>query len=119
MRAYEFTELIARPPQQVWSVLTDLALAPKWRPLMVSMETVDGEPLALGRGVKIVHEYLGTRAERVSMTTAWEPNKRWTLHSSQPEAEGWFDFTLAPESGGTRITATCDLRAHRFTVWLF
>jgi uncharacterized protein YndB with AHSA1/START domain len=119
MRAYEYRELIARPPERVWSVLTDLTLAPKWRPLMVSMQTVDDEPLAVGRGVRIVHEFLGKRTERVAMTTAWEPNKRWTLHSSQPEVEGWFDFVLEPASGGTRVTATCDLKAHQFLAWLF
>ncbi len=119
MRAYHFTETIARPPEQVWSVLTDLSVAPRWRPLIVSMETVDGGPLRVGNGVRIVSEYLGQRAERVSVTTALEPNQQWTLRSSQPSMEGWFGFALSPEAGGTRVVATCELKAHTFLTWLF
>ena len=120
MRAYTFKEHIDRPPARVWDVLTDLTLAARWRPLVVSIETVGGEPLRVGTKVKIVTEFLGRRSEHVSTTTVFEPGKRWTLHSqSTPQIEGWFDFLLEPEGTGTRVTATCDLKAHGFLPWLF
>jgi hypothetical protein len=111
MRAYHFEEIIGRPPSEVWSVLTNLSVAPKWRPLIVSMETIDGGPLAVGKPVKIVAEAMGRRAERESMTTALDPNRRWSLKSTQPTIEGTFDFLLEAVAGGTKVTAICDLTA--------
>ena len=120
MRAFHFVEYIDRPPRDVWNVLTDLSVASRWRPLVVSMETVDGQPLHDGSDVRLVAELLGKRMTRVSHTTAFEPPHRWTLRSSDsPQIEGFFDFVLEPDGSGTRIEATCDLKAHSFMMWLF
>jgi uncharacterized protein YndB with AHSA1/START domain len=120
MRAYTFVEHIGRPPRDVWRVLVDLSAAPRWRPLIKSMETEDGTPVHAGSRVRLVIEYLGRRATRVSTTTEFEPERRWTLRSGDdPAMEGFFGFELEPEGAGTRVTATCDLIAHRFLPWLF
>jgi len=120
MRAFTFEEFIARSPERVWSVLTDLAAAPRWRPMIVSMQTEDGGPLRVGGKVKIVAEALGKRADRVSTTNALEPNVRWTLHSGEGrEIEGWYEFRLEPDGSGTRVIATCELKAHGILPWLF
>jgi carbon monoxide dehydrogenase subunit G len=120
VRAFHFVEHIDRPPRDVWDVLTNLAVAPRWRPLVVSMETVDGLPLHNGSDVRLTVEAYGKRATRVSHTTAFEPRRRWTLHASDtPGMEGFFDFVLEPDGNGTRVEATCDLKAHGFLPWLF
>ena len=120
MRAFHFVEYIDRPPRHVWNALTDLTVASRWRPLIVSMETVDGQPLHNGSDVRIVAEVSGKRVTRVSHTTAFEPTRRWTLHAGEnPAIEGFFDFILHPDGNGTRIEATCDLKAHAFLMWLF
>ena len=120
MRAFTFEEFIARPPERVWAVLTDLTVAPRWRPMIVSMETEDGGPLRVGGNVKIVAEALGKRGDRVSRTTTFERNRRWTLHSGEgSEIEGWYEFRLEAEGSGTRVIATCDLEAHGILSRLF
>lgn len=120
MRAFRFVEYIDRPPRDVWNALTDLAVASRWRPLVVSMETVDGQPLRNGSDVRLVAEIFGKRMTRISHTTAFEPPRRWTLHSGEnPAIDGVFDFILQPDGNGTRIEATCDLKAHSFLMWLF
>jgi carbon monoxide dehydrogenase subunit G len=120
VRAYHFEEHIDRSPEQVWAVLTDLSAAPRWRPMIASMETVDGGPLRLGAEVRIVADVLGKRAERVSRTTAFEENKRWELESGDaPQMRGRFDFRLEPDRSGTRVVATCDLTARALLPWLF
>lgn len=86
MRAYTFSEFIGRPPRDVWRVLTDLGAAPRWRPLIRSMETEDGGPLALGSRVRIVIDFHGRQSTRVSVTSEFEPEKKWTLHSSETPA---------------------------------
>jgi hypothetical protein len=60
----------------VWAYVTDLANSSKWRPVVAPMETVDGKPLATGSRVRVVMDILGRRAERVSLTTAFEPPRR-------------------------------------------
>jgi carbon monoxide dehydrogenase subunit G len=120
MRAFTFKEYIARSPQHVWDVLTDLSIASRWRPLARSMETEDGQPLRAGGRVRLTIQYLGREEVRFSTSTVFEPPRRWVLHSSDnPTMEGWFEFRLEPEGSGTRVIATCDLKAHGILPWLF
>jgi carbon monoxide dehydrogenase subunit G len=121
VRAFHFVEHIDRPPRDVWNALTDLTVASRWRPLVVSMETVDGQPLHDGQRRPGLVDIYGKRLTRVSHTTAFDPPRRWTLHSSDT-AVLWTDsstFVLSPDGSGTRIEATCDLEAHGFLPWLF
>jgi hypothetical protein len=120
MRAYTFEEYIDRPPRIVWSTFVNLDVAPKWRPLVQSMSTDDGQPIHAGSKVRLVIEFLGQRQSRVATTVAFEPERRWALRSSdKPQMEGVFDFVLSPDGNGTRIVATCDLTSHGFLPWLF
>ena len=120
MRAYRFEEHIDRSPAEVWAVMTDLSLSSQWRPFVVSMETVDGQSLHVGSDVRIVMDVLGNRAERISRTVAFEPDRRWTLESGDtPQIHGMFDFRIEPGRGGSRVIATCDLTARTFLTWLF
>ena len=120
MRAFHFVEYIDRPPREVWNALTDLSTAPKWRPLVVSMETVDGQPLREGSDVRLTVDAYGRRLTRVSRTTVFDPPRRWTLRSSQsPAMEGFFDFVVEADGNGTRVEASCELEAHTFLTWLF
>ena len=119
MRAYRFEEHIDRSPAEVWAVMTDLRLSSRWRPFAVSMETIDGEPLHVGSDVRIVMDVLGRRAERISRTVAFEPNRRWMLESGDTPVRGLFDFRLEPEASGTRVVATSELTARALLPWLF
>jgi carbon monoxide dehydrogenase subunit G len=120
MRAFSFREYIDRPVQQVWDALIDLPQASRWRPLIKTMETEDGQPLNAGSRVKITVEFLGRTSSRVSTTVAFEPYRQWTVHSSDaPTMEGWFDFQLEAKGAGTQVLATCDLKAHGFLPRLF
>ena len=113
MRAYTFEEYVARPPARVWQALTDLASASRWRPRVKSMETEDGQPLGPGSRVRLTIDFHGRRYTRTSTTVKFEPERVWTLRSSQnPTMEGWFEFRLEPKADGTKIVAECDLKAH-------
>jgi hypothetical protein len=115
MRAFTFTAHIDRPPQVVWDTLVDLTLSSKWRPLIATMETTDGKPLALGSDVRIVVDVLGTRQTRVSKVVAFEPLRRWTLKSQGDGIDGIYSFNLAPGGSGTDVEFTGDLIVRRFT----
>jgi len=120
MRAYTFREYIDRPPRQVWDVLVNLDVAPRWRPLVRSMETEDGLPVHEGSRVRLTIEFMGERQSRTSTTVTFDPPHRWTLRSSdRPAMEGLFDFSLEAQGPGTQVVTTCDLKAHGFVPWLF
>jgi uncharacterized protein YndB with AHSA1/START domain len=116
MRAFRFVEHVDRPPGDVWDVLVDLQQAFRWRPLVKAMETLDGRPVHAGSVVRITHEFFGRSGTTVSRTVEFEPGRRWVLRSAaRPEGmEGWFEFIVEPEGNGTRVIATCELKAHRF-----
>jgi uncharacterized protein YndB with AHSA1/START domain len=120
VRAYEFRQYIARPPHDVWNALVNLDLAPRWRPLVKRMETVDGAPVHAGSAVSVTIEVFGKVRTTTSTTVEFEPFRRWTLRSSSnPQMEGLYAFALAPDRAGTMVTATCELKAHAFLAWLF
>ena len=120
MRAYTFKEFIARSPQHVWDVLTDLRIASRWRPLVRLMETEDGQPIHVGGRVRVVFQYLGREETRSSTTAVFDAPKRWVQHSADnPTMEGWFEIRLEPEGSGTRVITTLDLKAHGILPWLF
>jgi uncharacterized protein YndB with AHSA1/START domain len=120
MRAYTFRQHIDRPPQRVWDVLVDLPLAPRWRPLVKQMETTDAQPVHPGSRVRVTIEFFGRVESRESQTVAFEPPRRWVLHSTdKPAIEGFFGFEVEPEGNGSRVTHTLDLKAHSVLTWLF
>ena len=118
MRAFTFTAHIARPPQVVWNALTDLSLSPKWRPLIASMETVDGQPLTLGSNIRVTVEAMGTRQTRITKVVGFEPGRRWTLLSQGDGIDGLYDFTVNPSGSGTDVVFTGDFIVRRFLRYL-
>jgi carbon monoxide dehydrogenase subunit G len=119
MRAYTYSIHVERPPEVVWDFLTDLSQAPRWRTSFKSMEVVGGERLQAGSKIRIVVEAMGKVMERISTTSVFEPPRRWVMSSASDGISGDFEYTVAPAIGGSKVEATCDLRAHRFLAWLF
>jgi carbon monoxide dehydrogenase subunit G len=109
MRAFAFDIHIDRSPQIVWDYLTDLTRAPEWRPLVQRMETVDGKPLATGSVIELTMEVLGELRKRRSVTTVFEPPRRWVLRSGSDGIEGVWEFAVAADGAGSRVAFTLDL----------
>lgn len=119
MRAYTYSVHVDRTPEQVWSFLTDLSQAPRWRTMFRSMEVVGGGPLRMGAELRVAMEAMGKIAERTITTTAFDPPRRWVTRSASNGMSGDFEYLVAPEETGARVTATCDLHAHRFLALIF
>ena len=120
MRAFTFTEIIDRPPQRVWDVAIDPALAPRWRALVKSMKTEDGGPIRQGSRLLVAFDVYGTEAVRVAQIDVFEPPHRYTSRSvDQPAIAGEFEFRFEPHGAGTKVTFTLELWAKSFLSRLF
>jgi hypothetical protein len=114
MKALVLTTHVDRSPETVWTVMTDLSRSASWRPLVRSMTTSHGGPLAAGTAVDITAEIMGRTLRRRSMTTVFEPPRRWVLRSESNDVEGLWDYAIAPEAGGSRVSLTLELNSRRF-----
>jgi hypothetical protein len=114
MRAFAFTTHVARPPEVVWAIMTDLSRAPRWRPLVQRMVTTDGGPIAAGSSIEITMEVMGELHRRRSLTTGFDPPRRWVLRSESNDIQGDWEFGVAPENGGSRVSFSCELTSPRF-----
>ena len=119
MRAYTHSIHVDRSPERVWDFLIDLSQAPKWRTMFKSMSVVGGGPLRAGAQVLVVAETHGRMIERASSTLVFDPPHRWVMRSESGGVSGDFAYSLVPNGGGTRVTSSCDLKAHRLLAWIF
>lgn len=95
--------LLPKPPEAVWNAIADCAAQPSWRPDLKSCERL---PDSDGRETWRVSD---THDNSMIMTvTATEPPMRLVQDYSDPGAGGGivWEFSLAPEAGGTRLTLT-------------
>lgn len=77
MISVEHTVEIARPVEEVFDYLTDVARLPEWQE-SVSEVHVDG-PLAAGSRFRDVREFMGRRASSTLEVTAFEPPRLFSL----------------------------------------
>ena len=100
----EHTLEIARPIDEVFGYLTDVARIPEWQ---ASAEEAKLEG-ALGAGARIreVRSFMGRRAASTMEITEYDPPKRFSLHSIDGPITYAVEHALEAVDGGTRMTLT-------------
>ena len=93
----------------------DLSTAPRWRPLIRSMETEDGAPVRVGQRIRVTVELMGNAVVRSAETIALEPERRWAVRSAHEGIEGVFEFRLTPVGDATAVVHQFDVRTSRLT----
>ena len=101
---------IARPPEDVWAVVSDLETHPKWRPAIVELTQVSVGPLAVGSRLREVLRWRGRELELDDVVTALEPPRRLALSGGWSAAEFDLELLLEPEGDGTVVTMDWPLR---------
>jgi uncharacterized protein YndB with AHSA1/START domain len=101
MRAYEASSFIEAAPDQVWSVLTEVAAWPDWDS---GVTKVDGR-LALGEKLTVAVAANPGRAFPVTVVDLSRP-ARMVFRGGMPLGlfTGQRTYTLVAEGGGTRFT---------------
>jgi uncharacterized protein YndB with AHSA1/START domain len=97
---------IARPVEDVFTVLTDPTLSPKWAANAISGELLtDGPPRVGSRRRAVVKGMFGRTMESVMEVTELEPNRAVALKliSASWGGTGRTRYTFTPVGKGTRI----------------
>ncbi|MGH3763469.1 SRPBCC family protein [Actinophytocola sp.] len=98
-RAFVATQVIDRPPETVWRVLTDWRRVPDWMPGVDEVTDVDDTTL----------RYLARKRERTSEITAVRPGESVTLTSVRGGVRADYVYSLEPAGGTTRATLVADV----------
>jgi uncharacterized protein YndB with AHSA1/START domain len=85
---------IARPPEEVYAVVSDLARGPEWQPTLVRVDVEAGIEVRRIAG----HE----REARFEVTRA-EPPRLFEIVSHASPVRAWATFELEPSGAGTRV----------------
>lgn len=104
-RAFLVAEVIDRPAETVWSVLTDWRRAPDW------MSGVDGVREAGGTEPGTTLRFVARKRERTSEVTAVRPGESITLTSVQGGVRADYTYSVEPAEGTTRATLVADVTA--------
>lgn len=99
----EHVLVVARPIEEVFDYLVDVANLPAWQTSVVSAE-LDGEgPPGAGARFRETRTFMGRRLESVVEVTEWERPRRFCLRTVSGPLPYDVRHTLEPGDGGTRI----------------
>ncbi|MFI1912104.1 DUF1731 domain-containing protein [Nocardia sp. NPDC020380] len=105
-RTTTYTQWIALPPHQVWSVLGDPRRWPEWNPAVTSVILHDapavgvtGDYMPRGRANEAVH---GRFAKPFVLAT-FVPDRELTIEQPEPVGTMRMRWTLTPRDGGTEL----------------
>jgi uncharacterized membrane protein len=99
---------IARPVDDVFAVLTDPTLTPRWSANAISERWLTPPPVGIGSRREAVTKGWGRAMTNVAEVVAFEPGRSWTMRSvSGPGFEASASFASA--SDGTRVVWTWNL----------
>jgi hypothetical protein len=94
---------IARPPGEVFDVVTDLDRLREWQPMVVEVEQLDAGPLRTGTRLREVREVRGRRLEQTVEVAAHEPGRRFGLRVLEGPLPVDGDLRFEPDGSGTRL----------------
>jgi carbon monoxide dehydrogenase subunit G len=97
----ELTVEVARPPEDVFELLSDIERLSEWQASAVEAHT-DG-PLAEGSRVREKRRLLGREVDTELEVVAYEPPKRLTLRSLGGPVKFTVDHELVAQAGGTQL----------------
>ena len=117
MRSFTYSEHIQRTPEQVFAFMMDFTQAPRWRSLVRRIDLVGEGPAHQGSQMLITLDVMGKTRQVVSELWSYDPGRRLGFRNTASNVTAQFEYVLAAEGGGTRVTFTCDVRPRGF-MWL-
>jgi len=111
MNGFEFTEHIARSPQDVFEVLSNPARATEFLDSIKESRKLTDGPIAVGTKFRETRVVNGKEASADLLVSAYEPHTHVGISAEAEGIKVEYHYRLSPEGGGTRLTWTCELEA--------
>ena len=122
MATIEFHTEIARPPADVFAVLSDVEKNASWSATSISGHLTSSGPVGLGSTAREVSRFMGRRMEVDSTIVAFDPDHSLTFETSSGPFPFRGSFTVAPLGSGAQLTSRFEAEptgAMRFADGLF
>jgi len=117
MRSFRFSQHIDRPRDEIFAFMMDFSKASRWRNLVRRMEVVGGGLLQEGSKILMTMDVMGKAIQLQAEVWRYEPPHRFGMRNTRQGVTGVFEYVLEPDTSGTTVTFTCDIRPHGF-MWL-
>ncbi len=111
MNGFEFTEHIARSPQDVFGVISNPTEATKFLDNIKASKKLTDGPVGVGTKFRETRVVGGKEASADLLVSAYEPNTHVGISSEAEGIKVEYHYRLSPEGSGTRLRWTCDLEA--------
>jgi carbon monoxide dehydrogenase subunit G len=105
---FDLTVEIARPPEDVFSYLTDVSNLPEWQSSASSAEA--DEPLREGSRIRERRRFMGRDVKTELEVTAYEPPRRFDVKSRGGPVSYGIHHALEPAATGTRLQVKVDAK---------
>ncbi|MFJ7156913.1 SRPBCC family protein [Streptomyces sp. NPDC101118] len=102
---------VSRPPEEVFSYLTDLSHLTEWQESAIAVKPASG-PLHVGERVEVRRRIGKREIQTVMEVTEVDPPRSWHLHGGEGPIRADFHGTVEALDDGTRSRVTLDLDLH-------
>lgn len=103
MPRIEVSEVIERPPEEVWDVVADPSRSAEWRASTTAVETLTEGTLREGARLRETSRFLGRSLVFELEITAFDPPHRMRTRTLSGPFQTESTLTLEPDGDGTHI----------------
>jgi uncharacterized protein YndB with AHSA1/START domain len=104
---------IARPPAEVFAVMTDVPRQPEWSKGAGRISNLSDDPVKLGSTWIQTSKALGREASANVKVHEYEPSRRYGLEMDKP-FPGRIEWTFEPDGNGTLVTQSAEFEPGAF-----
>ena len=113
MSKVERSIVIERPLGEVWEFVQDTSKDALWQTTLVESQVLTEGPRRVGTQVQEIRRFLGVKIPMTLEVTAFEPERTSSLKAVSGGIPLSGSYRLESLDGGTRLTVTGELEAHR------
>ncbi len=111
MNGFQFSEHIARSPEEVFAVIADPTEATRFLDNITESVKVTDGPIGVGTVIRETRVVGGKTASADLVVDAYEPHTHVAISSAAEGITVLYHYRLSPEGDGTRLEWTCELEA--------
>ena len=100
--------VVERPPEEVFTYLSDPDTFPEWQASALEARQESPGAMTAGTRIREVRKFLGRRMDMVVEVTAYEPGTQFSLKVASGPIPFQVRQSLVPVEGGTKIDAVIE-----------